>query len=64
MADDELAFSFGGESHFVLLVEMDLCEIFQLVLVHFLELGARVVAEYVVAEVIEGGCPNGPCVVG
>ena len=63
MTDDKLALSFGGESDFVLLVEMDLGEIFELVLVHLLELGSWVVAEDVVAEVIEGCGPDGTGVV-
>ena len=63
VADDKLALSFGGESDFVLLVEMDLGKIFELVLVHLLELGAWVVAEDVVAEVIEGCGPDGTGVV-
>ena len=64
MADDKLALSLGGEPDFVLLVEMDLGEIFELVLVHLLELGAWAVAENVVAEIVEGGGPDGACVVG
>ena len=64
MADDEFALSLGGESDFVLLIEMDLGEIFELVLVHLLELGAWAVAEYVIAEIIEGGGPDGAGIVG